>query len=332
MADTKTQQPERRDVDVAADGDIILALPQNLYIRVSSTALSLVSPVFKAMLGPRFKEGNEPRSSGQPNEIPLPEDDGIAMKHLCLLLHGRTGDSYSHGDRTFPTQLRALAIVADKYDCLEAIALPAEAMLSRFWMHRAKKQLFIQQMACLISAAAMLNLAPLFHVFTKSLVLDYCSPYSKESTGLPLCFLFPLEQQRSTARLKLHEEMVRMTPDNVYCKTCCKRGAPLQSVPAVSHALSQRLGPTTWPPDFGTNSLRKILSKFLSAGDVLFETKAPCGHGTKAMLKGTTMSAKATEIYDAVGLCLPCTKNGGKRAHGCNHDEDKTIAGPLSAT
>lgn len=160
----------------------------------------------------------------------------------------------------------------------------------------------------------------------------YVSDVSQEFDSRANVLAVPLEQQRSTARLKLHEEMVRMTPDNVYCKTCCKRGAPLQSVPAVSHALSQRLGPTTWPPDFGTNSLRKILSKFLSAGDVLFETKAPCGHGTKAMLKGTTMSAKATEIYDAVGLCLPCTKNGGKRAHGCNHDEDKTIAGPLSAT
>lgn len=189
MADTKAEQPERRDVDIAADGDIILALPKNLYLRVSSTVLSLVSPVFRAMLGPHFREGNESRSSNQPNEIPLPEDDGIAMKHLCLLLHGRTGDSYSHGDRTFPTQLRALAIVADKYDCVEAIALQAEAMLSRFWMHRTTNQLLIQQLACLISASALLGLAPLFYVFTKSLVLDYCTPYSEESTGLSLLYL-----------------------------------------------------------------------------------------------------------------------------------------------
>ena len=189
MADTKAEQPERRDVEVAADGDLVLALPEELYIRVSSNALSLVSPVFKAMLGPRFREGNEPRSSDRPIEIPLPEDDGIAMKHLCLLLHGRTGDSYSHGDRTFPTQLHALAVLADKYDCVEAIALQAEAMLSRFWMHRATNRLLIQQLACLISASALLGLAPLFYVFTKSLVLDYCTPYSEESTGLSLLFL-----------------------------------------------------------------------------------------------------------------------------------------------
>ncbi|KAI7277483.1 hypothetical protein KC345_g6581 [Hortaea werneckii] len=309
MADTKAQRPERRDVDIAVDGDIILALPQNLYIRVSSAVLSLVSPVFKAMLSPRFREGNEPRSSLQPIEIPLPEDDGIGMKHLCLLLHGRTDDSYSHGNRTFPSQLLILAILADKYDCVEAIALQTEAMLSRFWMYRAKKQLSIQQMSCLISAAALLGLAPLFHVFTKSLVLDYCTPYSKDSTCLELCYLFPLEQQRSTARLHVHEAMI-----------------------PVSYALSQMFGPTTWPPDFGTNSLRKILSKFLSAGDVGFETKAPCGHSVNALIKGTAMSAKAIEIYDAVGLCLTCTKNGGKKTERCNHEEDKTMAGPMSAT
>lgn len=186
MADTKAQQPERRDVDVAADGDIILALPQNLYIRVSSAVLSLVSPVFKAMLGPRFKEGHVPRSSDQPIEIPLPEDDGITMKHLCLLLHGRTGDSYSHGDRTFPTQLHALAVLADKYDCVEAISLPAEAMMSRFWTYKTTQPLSMEQTACLAMASASLRLAPLFHVFTKSLVLDFYESYTMLKAVMPL--------------------------------------------------------------------------------------------------------------------------------------------------
>ncbi|KAI6872494.1 hypothetical protein KC343_g16520 [Hortaea werneckii] len=332
MADTKAQQPERRDVDIAGDGDIILALPKNLYLRVSSTVLSLVSPVFKAMLGPRFREGNEPRSSVHPIEISLPEDDGIAMKHLCLLLHGRTGDSYSHGDRTFSTQIRALAILADKYDCVEAVALQAEAMLSRFWMHRANKQLVIQQMACLITAAVTLGLGPLFHVFTKSLVLDHCLPYSVANTGLTPSTLLQLEQQRSTARLKVHEEMIRMSPNAAYCKICCRHDVPLQNVPAVSHALSQKLGPTTWPPDFSTTTLRKTLSRILSAPDISFDTKAPCGHSVKAMIKSTKVSAKAIEIYEAVGLCLPCTKNGGKITNNCNHEENKTLAGALSVT
>ncbi|KAI7330491.1 hypothetical protein KC315_g5649 [Hortaea werneckii] len=331
MADTKAEQPERRDVDVDADGDIILALPKNLYIRVSSAVLSLVSPVFKAMLGPHFREGNQPRSSAHPNEIPLPEDDGIAMKHLCLLIHGRTGDSYSHGDRTFPTQIRALALLADKYDCAEAVALQAEAMLSRFWMHRANKQLVIQQMACLITASATLGLGPLFHVFTKSLVLDYCTTYSVANTGFPPFTLLQLEQQRSTARLKVHEEIVRMTPDIVFCKTCCKREVPLPNLAAVSNVLSQKLEPTTWPPEFVKTSLRNVLSKILIAPDIHFDAKTPCGHGARAVIKSTKVSAKAIAIYDAVGLCLPCIKNGGKQTNSCNHEEDKTIAGALSA-
>ncbi|KAI7241915.1 hypothetical protein KC330_g349 [Hortaea werneckii] len=126
MADTKAEEPERRDVDIAADGDIILALPKNLYIRVSSAVLSLVSPVFKTMLGPRFKAGNEVRSSRHPIEIPLSEDDGTAMKHLCLLIHGRTGDSYSHGDMTFPTQLQGLAVLADNVAGAAALGCTVE--------------------------------------------------------------------------------------------------------------------------------------------------------------------------------------------------------------
>ncbi|KAI7182818.1 hypothetical protein D0869_05930 [Hortaea werneckii] len=186
MADTKAEEPERRNVDIAADGDIILALPKNLYIRVSSAVLSLVSPVFKTMLGPRFKEGNEVRSSRHPIEIPLPEDDGTAMKHLCLLIHGRTGDSYSHGDMTFPTQLQGLAVLADKYDCVEAISLQAEAMLSRSWNYRTTQPLPIEQMACLAMAAASLRLSPLFHVFTKSIVLDYHVSYTVLKPVMPI--------------------------------------------------------------------------------------------------------------------------------------------------
>ncbi|KAI7474409.1 hypothetical protein KC351_g10639 [Hortaea werneckii] len=330
MADTKAQQPERRNVDDAADGDIILALPQNLYIRASSPVLSLVSPVFKAMLGPRFKEGNMPRSSDQPIEISLPKDDGIAMKHLCLLLHGRTGDSYSHGDRTFPTQIRALAILADKYDCVEAIALQAEAMLSRFWMHRANKQLVIQQMAALITAAATPGLGPLFHVFTKSLVLDYCIPYSVANTGFPP---FTLPRAATVYRPTQNPRGNNTNDTNaVFCKICCKHDVPLQNFPAVSHALSQKLGPTTWPPDFSTTPLRKTLSRVLSAPDIGFDTKAPCGHSAKAFIKSMKLSAKAIEIYEAAGLCLPCIKNGGKNTNSCNHEENKTIAGTLSAT
>ncbi|KAI7379656.1 hypothetical protein KC336_g19152 [Hortaea werneckii] len=186
MTDTTKEEPERRDVDIAADGDVILALPQNLYIRVSSSALTLVSPVFKAMLGPHFREGNELRSSTQPIEIALPEDDGIAMKHLCLLLHGRTGDSYSHGDRNFPTQLHALAVLADKYNCVEAISLPAEAMLSRFWIRRTTTRLSMEQTACLAMACTSLRLGSHFHVFTKSLVLDYHISYTTLRDMMPI--------------------------------------------------------------------------------------------------------------------------------------------------
>ncbi|KAI6841241.1 hypothetical protein KC340_g2003 [Hortaea werneckii] len=261
MADTKAEQPDRRDVDVDADGDIILALPKNLYIRVSSAVLSLVSPVFKAMLGPHFREGNKPRSSAQPNEIPLPEDDGIAMKHLCLLIHGRTGDSYNHGDRTFPTQLHALAVLADKYDCVEAISLPAEAMLSRFWNYRTTQPLSMEQMACLAMAAASLRLGPLFHAFTKSIVLDYHVPYTVLKPMMPLDLIMLLEQQRSAVRLKIYEEISSLSRTSFYCTTCKTSYKSTTTGNTLLYEIA-KMGQGFLPLQLGIRALRPVLKDY----------------------------------------------------------------------
>lgn len=67
------------------------------------------------------------------------------------------------------------------------------------------------------------------------------------------------------------------------------------------------------------------------AGDFIFETKRPCGHDVNATVKSRVMTSKAIEIYDALGLCLLCVKNGGKKTKRCNHEEDKILAGPFSA-
>ena len=173
-----TTEPLRSDVTVVDDGDIILALPEKHYIRVSSVVLSYTSPVFKAMLGPHFKEGKVRRSSDAPKEIALPEDDPIAMKHLCHLLHGQHTDSYDHGDNGFPERLLALAMLTDKYDCGDAIMLPLEAILSRFVTNGTAPELPFEQMAALTAAAGCLGLARYFFVFTKCLVLDYTDRFS----------------------------------------------------------------------------------------------------------------------------------------------------------
>ncbi|KAJ5633515.1 hypothetical protein N7528_001357 [Penicillium herquei] len=69
--------------DICNDGDIVLIVgPEKLELQVSSAVLRRSSKVFAAMLGPNWKESGA-------KKVELPEDHGIAMRHICLALHCR---------------------------------------------------------------------------------------------------------------------------------------------------------------------------------------------------------------------------------------------------
>jgi hypothetical protein len=78
--------------------------------------LAHASPVFKAMLGPHFSEGNTLAASSSV-EIPLREDDPDAMEAICLVLHMRNGDALS---RVTANELLMVANHCNKYDVFVA--------------------------------------------------------------------------------------------------------------------------------------------------------------------------------------------------------------------
>jgi hypothetical protein len=98
--------------------------PANLL--VSSKVLSLASPVFAALLGPKFLEGNRIRHGVSPT-IELHDDDPTAVALICNILHYRYD--------SVPTKLEAkqlgqIAILCDKYDCSKSFQLWSEKWLS----------------------------------------------------------------------------------------------------------------------------------------------------------------------------------------------------------
>ena len=101
--------------DPDPDGDIKLLLgPSQTPIRVSSKILSLTSPVFRAMLDPRFL--SRPPSYQDLPEIALPEDDPAAMSWMCSAVH-----FHDLGDKASLSTLKRVAIVCDKYDVSAAL-------------------------------------------------------------------------------------------------------------------------------------------------------------------------------------------------------------------
>jgi hypothetical protein len=85
------------NIDVATEGDVIFVLQQTR-LRVSSVILASASPVFKAMFGPSFAEGQGHRTAEEPREVPLHDDDLGAMIRLCRLLHHQPDqEAFPHG-------------------------------------------------------------------------------------------------------------------------------------------------------------------------------------------------------------------------------------------
>jgi hypothetical protein len=110
--------------DEDPSGDIILVVGDDqVRISASSQLLCIASRPFSKMLGPNFKEG-QPDDAGARREISLPDDKPSAIDLMCNIIHYRI-----HELSLAPTaaKLHDLAIVSDKYDCIQATSLAAIA-------------------------------------------------------------------------------------------------------------------------------------------------------------------------------------------------------------
>ncbi|KAL2782445.1 hypothetical protein BJX66DRAFT_345827 [Aspergillus keveii] len=113
-------------VDIAADGDVILVVgPERLKLRVHSLNLKATSRPFSAMLGPIWKEGRD-LLQDESVEILLPEDNAKAMEYICAVTHQNKMMSHT----MTPLDVLEVAVVADKYDLVDALRFASES-----WLH-----------------------------------------------------------------------------------------------------------------------------------------------------------------------------------------------------
>ena len=123
-------------------GDIVLKLgsdDEETLIRVHSKVLSLASPVFAAMLSPRFAEGQALEENkgtvDSPTAINLPDDDPEAMSLICRVLHFK--DDATQG-KSYPSKiLIGMAVICDKYNISRALSPWSYIWMEKF--HREAK-------------------------------------------------------------------------------------------------------------------------------------------------------------------------------------------------
>lgn len=128
-----------------------------------SVILSRASPVFKALLSPRFSEGAELSSRGKA-EVALPEDDSGALEIVCLVLHHR------NEEKVFGISLDVLGTIAwlaDKYDLFDALH-PA----SYVWVSQLERLKNIDNRQTLLMAAYLFRHSQIFEDIGKDIVWD----------------------------------------------------------------------------------------------------------------------------------------------------------------
>jgi BTB/POZ domain len=117
------------------DGSINTDTPglnKEVRFRVSSRHMALASPVFRVMLQQEFKEATILRSTGKV-EVTLAEDCAEAFLILLNIIHGYTRRVPHKIDLNTLTQI---AIIVDKYSCLEVVEL-----FSEMWLEELKNTL-----------------------------------------------------------------------------------------------------------------------------------------------------------------------------------------------
>lgn len=155
-------------VEIAPEGDLILIVgPEEAKLHVDSTMLRAASKTFSAMFRSEWKEGRDLLESDGPTPIPLPEDNAAALKIMCSVIHHKASEvprTLAAGD------VLAVAVAADKYDCVEALEFASDR-----WLRPSGDE--AGNLMLLTAAAYLFQNARAFEEITKALILDYKDPY-----------------------------------------------------------------------------------------------------------------------------------------------------------
>ncbi|KAF4979602.1 hypothetical protein FZEAL_4231 [Fusarium zealandicum] len=175
--------------ELVPDGDLILVVGKDKrLLRMSSTFLCKISPVFAAMLGPNFEEGQRlscVKDKDSQMALELPEDDGQAVYNIFRVLYGADPATKD----LEPREIQNLAIFADKYNIG-----PRLEFATAFWFAKYAWVDDPEETWQLTMAAFLLQQSNAFFTYTKKLVkqlqvshLSFVEGMMDPMLGLRLC-------------------------------------------------------------------------------------------------------------------------------------------------
>jgi len=179
----ETDTPDQKTVDEK---------PEMREFTVSSKVLSLASPVFKAMLSGRFKEGIDLArgiASTKSYALNLPDDDAEATIILCRILHFNINDV---PEKPTPVCLEKLAFLCDKYQCISAMKYCGSVWLRDWLLASDSEVLCIDDLCRLLIFAYVIDLPHEFLGVSWRLFLYHKGPFIGPYTQVVILLDHPL--------------------------------------------------------------------------------------------------------------------------------------------
>ncbi|KAK5734723.1 hypothetical protein LTR17_008653 [Elasticomyces elasticus] len=325
-----------KEVNIASEGDVILicssgeSLKQvpSHRLRVSAGSLTTGSSVFKAMLGPHFKEGRQLASSAIAIGITLPDDDPEAMIMLCRALHLQL---VAMPEVLTPAALLALSVVTDKYDCRGTLRFASE-----IWIRNALPMAAPLDLINLLIAAYMFQQAKVFNAVGREVILKSEGRIRNAAGEHPIEIDGSIEHLNKTKH-RIEQELVVYIEKDILAglessTSGCKGDCMYKASQVVG--LQRRLSKvfvwpvSNWLYQTVAISLETVLQN-LGSLDTSLNKVEPCGIrccnrvATSISLESAQRryAGKARLIEQSIPyLCYRCIREDGHMATGgCNH-------------
>ncbi|KAM5360762.1 hypothetical protein BFJ70_g16769 [Fusarium oxysporum] len=303
-------------VEIAPDGDLVLIVgPEETKLRVRSILLMAASKPFSVMLGPDWKEGHDMRDHDGPFELSLPDDNAATLKIICSIIHYQNKKiprTLSAGD------VLAVAVVADKYDCVNALKFASETWLGTSGDGS-------DNLMLLTAAAYLFRNALAFREITRALVLNYDGPYLALCTDdvesiMPWKIFCMLEEQRGFARLEVSQILIAGGGTGSCWHNC---GWTSKYAYAYMKLLERK---DLWPAHLFHISISKALEKAERMPDPVPEERSTqCQYAYKHEPPAYREDRrwKLDSFNKKIGLCLRCTRLGRTDSSCSNHSHNR---------
>ncbi|KAL9639523.1 MAG: hypothetical protein Q9164_000876 [Protoblastenia rupestris] len=303
------------------NGDVMLYVgfaDSSTPIRACAKVLGLASPVFKAMLSPRFAEGQGSASACCPRTLNLPEDDPGMMLLICQKLHFHSEQTKTSFDLQ---SLSKLALLCDKYDLARGLESWLETLVQRAklsvegyadWAQLLRcSQIFRSHDGFYCSSLRLLEICRIsaeiddFGYKLDVKQVEDRSPNDVRFENIPARFFFSISLKSNELLLKAQKEIEKVVQELAFQESD-------EGLVPIGHYILDLASAGLWPVSdwVMTSTVRSALGKMeLFEGCERDEGKMcdRCGELEGKMVRNMVAATVKTKLR---GSCLQCFNRG----------------------